>query len=250
LDLCSLASVRECAANVKALCIPLHYVVLNAGMMVRDYEACEQEDGQKWEKTVTVNHISHFYLVHLLLDRIIEASSPESFARIVVVASHSHYMGMLTRIPNETAEFSDFPLSAAQYSKVGMRGYEQSKLCNVLFANRLQKFFTEKQLHITANSLHPASMTYSDISKNDKFYGTFLYLASFFTRSLDQACATTIEVCFSPELEGESFGGRYYDCCNAIDYSKDAGDQELAEALWLKTMKLCKINEFGIIEEK
>src|SRR5690349_5093502 len=81
LDLTSLASVRACAAAFLATGDPLHVLMNNAG--VAGQQGLTQ-DG--FELTFGVNHVGHFLLTTLLLERL-QQSAP---ARIVNVSSMSH----------------------------------------------------------------------------------------------------------------------------------------------------------------
>ncbi len=83
LDLASLASVRSCAAAFLALDEPLHVLVNNAGL---GGQRGLTVDG--FELHFGVNHLGHYALTLLLLDRL-TASGPD--ARIVNVSSAAHY---------------------------------------------------------------------------------------------------------------------------------------------------------------
>jgi retinol dehydrogenase 12 len=83
LDLASLSSVRSCAASFLALDEPLHVLVNNAGV---GGQRGLSADG--FELHFAVNHLGHFALTQLLLDRL-TASGPG--ARVVNVSSEAHY---------------------------------------------------------------------------------------------------------------------------------------------------------------
>src|SRR5205823_5514278 len=82
LDLGDLDSVRQCAKDFLDRDEPLHVLINNAGLA-----------GQRglttsgFELAFGTNHVGHFLLTNLLLDRL-EASAP---ARIVNVSSVGHY---------------------------------------------------------------------------------------------------------------------------------------------------------------
>ena len=83
LDLASLASVRACAAQFLALDEPLHVLVNNAGI---GGQRGLTVDG--FEQHFGVNHLGHFVLTQLLLERL-KGSGPGT--RIVNVSSEAHY---------------------------------------------------------------------------------------------------------------------------------------------------------------
>jgi retinol dehydrogenase-12 len=120
-DLGKLASVRQAASELLARDEALHVLVNNAGV-----------GGQKgvtadgFELHFGVNHLGHFLLTNLLLDRL-KASAP---ARIVHVASGSHYKARgidFEAVQRATSTVSGFP------------EYTVSKLANVLFNTELAR---------------------------------------------------------------------------------------------------------------
>ena len=123
LDLGDLASVRRAAAEVLAVDRPLHVLVNNAGLAG---QRGQTTDG--FELAFGTNHLGHFLFTTLLLDRLRSSAGPEVPARVVNVASGSHF----------DAPGIDFDaLQQSTPSVVGMREYSVSKLANVLFTQQL-----------------------------------------------------------------------------------------------------------------
>ena len=89
-----------------------------------------------------VNHLGHFLLTNLLLDKIKQA--PEG--RIVVVSSIGHTFA--SKLDLDTIN------SEAHYSSYD--AYHESKLANVLFTKALAKRLAGT--NVTANSLHPGAV--------------------------------------------------------------------------------------------
>jgi retinol dehydrogenase 12 len=113
--------VRTAAAELLARDEPLHVLVNNAGV---GGQRGVTSDGL--ELHFGVNHLGHFLLTNLLLERLV-ASAP---GRIVHVASGSHYK----------AKAIDWAaLERPTASVTGMPEYAISKLCNVLFSNELAR---------------------------------------------------------------------------------------------------------------
>ena len=137
LDLASLQSVHEFAARILSQEPRIDILINNAGVMVPPY--AKTQDG--FELQFGVNHLAHFLLTNLLLDRIKEAPS----ARIVNVSSLAHHYGKIN--------FDDLQ-SEKKYSRVG--AYCQSKLANVLFTRSLAQRL--KDTRVTTYSLHPGSI--------------------------------------------------------------------------------------------
>lgn len=81
LDLSSLQSVKTFASIIVGRQIPVHTLILNAGVMMVPY--AETSEGLEWQ--FGVNHVGHFLLVKLLL------GSMRAGARIVHVSSIGHH---------------------------------------------------------------------------------------------------------------------------------------------------------------
>jgi retinol dehydrogenase-12 len=120
-DLGQLASVRGAAAELLARDEPLHVLINNAGV---GGQRGLTTDG--FELHFGVNHLGHFLLTTLLLDRL-RASAP---ARIVHVASGSHY---------KAREIDWGQLQQPTRSISGLPEYCVSKLANVLFSAELAR---------------------------------------------------------------------------------------------------------------
>ena len=137
LDLASLKSVRDFSDRVLQDEVHIDILINNAGVMVPPYT--KTEDG--FELQIGVNHLAHFLLTNLLLERIKETPS----SRIINVSSLAHRRGKIN--------FDDLQ-SEQSYSP--MREYAQSKLANVLFTQSLAKRM--KGTNATAYSLHPGAV--------------------------------------------------------------------------------------------
>ena len=137
LDLASLASVRQFAATVLEEEPRIDILINNAGVMACPYS--KTEDG--FEMQFAVNHLAHFLLTNLLLDRLKEAPS----ARIVTVSSLMHVLGKIN--------FDDIN---SEKSYDPWRAYNQSKLANILFTRSLSRHLAFT--NVTANALHPGAI--------------------------------------------------------------------------------------------
>jgi NAD(P)-dependent dehydrogenase (short-subunit alcohol dehydrogenase family) len=87
LDLASLASVREAAGEIRSSCPRLDLLINNAGVMRPPYG--RSADG--FELTFATNHLGHFALTGLVLDRLLETPG----SRIVTVSSVGHRDGVM-----------------------------------------------------------------------------------------------------------------------------------------------------------
>ena len=120
LDLSNLASVRGFSDAFHLKHQALDVLCNNAGVMAIPYR--QTADG--FEMQFGTNHLGHFALTGLLLDRLIATEG----ARVVNVASGAHRMGKI--------RFDDLQWKNG-YRK--WMAYGQSKLANLLFTTELQR---------------------------------------------------------------------------------------------------------------
>ena len=133
LDLAALESVRSFAATVEE---PLDLLVNNAGVMAIPYG--RTRDG--FEMQLGINHLGHFALTGLVLERLLAARA----ARVVTVSSVFHRGG---RIALEDLQ------SERGYDR--WRAYAQSKLANLLFCLELQRRADAAGAPLTSLAAHP-----------------------------------------------------------------------------------------------
>jgi retinol dehydrogenase-12 len=212
LDLTSLASVQDCAREFLARDEPLHVLINNAGVGgIRGLTT----DG--FEMHFGVNHLGHFVLAMLLLDRL-KASGPGS--RVVNVSSEVHYQ----------ADGIDWDaLRQKTKSFTGMREYGVSKLCNVLFTQELARRLGGADADVTTYALHPGVVA-SDIWR--RVPQPFRALMTRRFLSTEQGAVTSLYCATSPEVAGSS--GLFYDKCQAVAPNPVA-TPELAELLWKRS---------------
>jgi NAD(P)-dependent dehydrogenase (short-subunit alcohol dehydrogenase family) len=207
LELGDFASVRQCANTFLARGLPLHLLVNNAGLAgARGYTK------SGFELAFGVNHMGHFLLTQLLLDRI-KDSAP---ARIVTIASKAHYGArgidwQAVREPTRT--------------KMGLDEYGVSKLANVLFSAELGRRLAGSG--VTTYSLHPGVVATEVWRAVPWPFGWLLKLALI---SPEKGARTSLHCATSAGAAAET--GLYYDECRPKTPSRVARDEALAKALW------------------
>jgi NAD(P)-dependent dehydrogenase (short-subunit alcohol dehydrogenase family) len=137
LDLSSLASVRECAADLTERLGRIDVLMNNAGIMAVPRSATV--DG--FERQLGTNHLGHFALTGLLLPALLAAPAP----RVVTVSSNAHKFGRI--------RLDDLFFERSRYSR--WRAYGQSKLANLLFTSELQRRAITAHTALTAVAAHP-----------------------------------------------------------------------------------------------
>lgn len=213
LDLSSLASVRRCAESFLARDLPLHVLVNNAGV---GGQRGETADG--FELHFGVNHLGHFLLTTLLLDRIVR-SAP---ARVVTVSSGSHYQ----------ARGIDFDaVRGPTRSITGMPEYAVSKLANVLFSAELSRKMEGKG--VSTYSLHPGVVA-SDIWR--RIPSLVRPLVTMFMITNEEGAKTSLHCATAPEVADQT--GLFWDKLKPRKPSRPARDPELARTLWERSEEL------------
>ncbi|HYB34466.1 MAG TPA: SDR family NAD(P)-dependent oxidoreductase [Mycobacterium sp.] len=136
LDLTSLDSVRAAAEQLRSDHDRIDLLINNAGVMMTPKSTTK--DG--FELQFGTNHLGHFALTGLLLDRLL----PVAGSRVVTVTSMGHRIGRI--------RFDDLQWEH-RYSRMG--AYGQSKLANLLFTYELQRRLTGT--NIIAAAAHPGA---------------------------------------------------------------------------------------------
>lgn len=213
LDLSELASVRSFAQHLLTDHDRLDVLVNNAGAI----NPMRTETADGFESTFGVNHLGHFLLTTLLLERM-KQSAP---ARVVNLSSFAHRLvrGMAWR---------DLQ---SQRLYISMRAYAQSKLANVLFTVELAKRL--EGTGVTANAVHPGAVRSN--------FGAEYYTgpvgrvldagANVVLISAAAGARTSVTLASDPALVSES--GGYWVRGRRHRPSRAARDADAARRLWL-----------------
>jgi NAD(P)-dependent dehydrogenase (short-subunit alcohol dehydrogenase family) len=134
LDLASLESVRGFAERYQDDHLDL--LINNAGVMAAPYT--KTVDG--FELQLATNHLGHFAVTGLLLDRLLKTPG----ARVVNISSTAHKIGRI--------DFDDLQ-SERSYSR--WRAYGQSKLANLLFTFELDRRLRAAGSELLSVAAHP-----------------------------------------------------------------------------------------------
>lgn len=147
MDLSSLQSVQAAAKEFIAHGWPLHVLILNAGV----FSPLSKTTIDGYESTFGINHLGHFYLTYLLLEKLRE-NSP---SRIVIVSSHSHGQSRINPTLSTEEKLNEL-IPDPSGTQFGIFLYGKSKLCNVLMAMKLYREETKNGIHTYV--LHPGTM--------------------------------------------------------------------------------------------
>lgn len=225
LDLSSFQSVRDFAETFLKTEPRLDLLINNAGMVGpgRTLEGFGMEFG--------VNHLGHFLLTLLLLDRL-KQSAP---SRIVTVSSLVHHMGNI-----------DFKLLDSNKDLVhgdrngwkDLQAYAHSKLCNVLFTRELANQL--EGTNVSCFSLHPG-VVQTELGRHMSLIQQLLVLpiSKLFFLSPEGGAQTTLHCALQEGLEPLS--GRYFSGCAVAQVSTKGRDDALAKKLWELSERLTGI---------
>ncbi|WP_280235731.1 oxidoreductase [Nocardia cyriacigeorgica] len=213
LDLADLSSVREFAAN----CREFDVLINNAGLMNVPFS--RTKDG--YETQFGVNHLGHFALTGLLLDRIRD--------RVVSLASIAHKQTPKLWIDDLNYENRRYQRNLA---------YAQSKLANLMFARELQHRLEEAGSAKRSYGVHPG------VSATDLFARTETPLDRIskpFIRLIGHAPAkaahSTLFAATEPDADPNTYWGptRLFQSQGPVEPSpstKLSKNRELQRRLW------------------
>ncbi len=188
LDLADLESVRAFAATAPDR---VDLLINNAGVMAAPRRLTR--DG--FESQFATNHLGHFALTGLLLDRLLAAPAP----RVVTVSSTMHRTG--------TIEFDDLQ-GEHRYSRWG--AYSQSKLANLMFCFELQRRAVQAGTALLSMAAHPGyASTNLQAAGTDRFYERwFMAIGNrLFAQSAEMGALPTLYAATFPDLPGGTYVG-------------------------------------------
>lgn len=220
-DQASLDNVRKLAETINAKYDKIDVLVNNAGLYTSNREF--SKDGI--ELMFAVNHLSHFLLTNLVLDKIKAAKG-----RIVSVASVAH------------KDVRDFDASDLNMDKdfSGWKGYGRSKWCNIVFTKGLAKRL--EGTGVTANCLHPGGVSTEIAQKEANWYtklGWWLGRQFYFI-SAEEGAQTSIYLASSDEVKDVS--GEYFYKSKKVFSNRPSQDPEMAEKLWEVSERLAPVD--------
>ncbi|WP_151732937.1 SDR family oxidoreductase ['Paenibacillus yunnanensis' Narsing Rao et al. 2020] len=227
LDLASFASIRTFAEKFGAAYPVLDVLVNNAGVVTLKRELTR--DG--YELDLGVNHLGHFLLTHLLLERLEAAEQ----GRIVVVASGAYKIGKL-HLDDHTLARGFNPAKA----------YARSKLANILFTRELASRL--RGTPVTVNCLHPGAVgTSIGVNRETGFGRSLLKLLSYVFLTPEQGADTAIYLATAPELRQVT--GEYFYRRQVKELTPRAKDRNAANQLWSWSLEQTGLPEHRLTEE-
>jgi len=220
LDLGSLESVRSFAGRFKADHERLDLLINNGGVMAPP----RRSTAAGFELQFGTNHLGHFALTGLLLDRM----DGRNDARVVTVSSVAHRMGRIN--------FDDLQ-AERKYGR--WRAYGQSKLANLLFAFELDRRLREAGSAVRSVAAHPGYAA-TNLQSAAPPMPDRLFMAvtnRLLAHGADMGALPTLYAATYPGLEGGTYIGpdgffeqRGYP--KPVGTSQAARDDAVARKLW------------------
>ncbi len=251
IDLSAQASVRQFAAAFRDTGLPLDALVCNAAV----YLPLLKQPGRSpegYEISVATNHLGHFLLCGLLLDRLRGATrQPARLITLGTVTANSEEFGGKVPIP-APADLGDLKgLEAGFKAPIAMidgkafkagKAYKDSKLCNMIISRELHRR-EHASSGIVCNSLYPGCVADTALFRDAPrlFQRVFPWFQKNITRGyVSQALAgqRVADVVADPAFAGSgvhwSWGNRQRGDSTAFaqQLSAKANDESRAARLW------------------
>ena len=229
LDLTSLASVREAADEVLAGCPRLDVLINNAGVMAIPFGL--STDGI--ELTFATNHLGHYALTGLLLERLLATPG----ARVVTVSSVAHRRGS-----------TDYEQLDSGDGHAPGKAYDRSKLANLLFAYELQHRLDAAGAGTISVAAHPGIAS-SDLWRTSSLFERVLLAPQLrlLTGWLVQSSANGARPLLHAATDPQVRGGEYYGPSGWFEYtgrpvrvesSPSSHDRSAQRRLWQVSERL------------
>jgi len=226
LDLSSLASVRAAAEELRAGHDKIDLLVNNAGVMYTPLT--RTADG--FELQFGTNHLGHFALTGLLLDRLTSGAG----SRIVTISSVGHRI-------RAKIHFDDLQWERG-YSRVG--AYGQSKLANLLFTYELQRRLAAAGSPTVALAAHPGGSN-TELARN--LPASLVRISDLVGPYLAQSPAMGALPTLRAATDPSAVGGQYYGPGGfqelrgnpvVVRSSTQSHDADLQRRLWTVSQEL------------
>lgn len=230
LDLADLSSVREFARDFLSGHEELHILCNNAGIMAIPLR--KTADG--FEMQFGTNHLGHFALTGLLLDRLLKTPK----ARVVNVSSIAHRQGKI-----------DFDNLSAEKSYGRLAAYGQSKLANLLFTFELQRRLERVGADTITAASHPGwaatNLQFAGprMSGSALQAGVMTVLNALFSQSQRRGALPSLYACTAEDVQGGDYYGpngfqQMWGLPKKVGSNRRSRDTEVAAKLWEKSEEL------------
>lgn len=233
LDLASLDSVRRAAGELRARHPRLDLLINNAGLMSPSF----QRTADGFELQFGVNHLGHFALTGLLLDRLLAVPG----SRVVTVSSIAHRQGEI--------DFDDLP---SERGYRWMAAYAQSKLANLLFTYQLQRRLAAAGAATIAVAAHPGNaktdlIRHFPIRQRTIGHPGLRWATWWLFQSAQRGALATLRAAVDPRVHGGEYYGppgrlQFTGHPVRVDSSRRSHDLATQQRLWGRSEQLTGVS--------
>ena len=232
LDVSDLDSVRQFAAGINTDFKAIDLLINNAGVM-----ACpQQKSAQGFELQLATNHLGHFALTGLLLEKLEAAPA----ARVVALASVAHLGGRFNwQDLNNGKGYKSFPV------------YCQSKLANLVFAIEMDRRLKAANSSVTATAAHPGmsdtNLAYAGPAATQNIIGKgVVKVVGSFLNTAEQGAQPTLMAATADFVVGGDYFGpqgfrEYKGKPGPAKMSRRAQNSDNGAKLWAESEKMTGI---------
>jgi WW domain-containing oxidoreductase len=201
-DISDLTTVKPFVTEFFKLKLPLHILILNAGIMAPlQWEPSKQG----YESMFATNNLGHFLMSELLLPKLEDTAKQSQDVRIVILSSAAGAMC-------NNIDLTRCPSSKEEYDEAG--DYMVSKAIDAFHARALQQKY--KGMNIYATAVHPGLIE-TGLGGDNVGITTLYYKSMTFAplrKNIPQGSATTMYCAVSPDVIKHVNDGKffYYNC--------------------------------------
>lgn len=231
-DMTEFDRVRTFSEHVLNRYDAIHVLINNAGLTDPEYKL----NSNGHEQHMAIMHLSHYMLIHLLLDRL-KHSAP---ARIIQISSEAHKAG-------PGIDFDDMVCNkiwkGKRYANFGaFQAYHRAKLAMVFATHELADRLAGTG--ITINTVSPGYFVGTNVFRHMR---GVMKLGVKLVRPLfadpERSAQTYVYLASSPDVEGIT--GKYWEYCKEKDTSPMSHDAALRKKLIEFTELALDLNDSG-----
>lgn len=218
-DLSSNDKTRALADKIIQEYKKVHVLVHNAGIWPSTLKVNEEE----LEEAFCVNHLSPFYLTHLLMDNL-KAGAPSR----VLFMNDALYA---KATPLDLAK-TPYGINFSQYST-----YRQTKLCSTLCLRKWDELFSGSQVSI--NMVHPGNVN-TQLGNSNDWLGWVVRQLKKRWKTPEQGAEAPLWLAISEQLANTS--GVYFNEKTKMELPEIAMNEGMQNEIWALSLRLCKLH--------
>ena len=228
LDTSNLDSVKAFAKHFVSLNLPVHFLVLNAGIMALDTEA---HSAQGFELQFATNYLGHFLLARLLEKPLLASGTIQEPSRLVILSSAAGCLWFNVGSGSPPERLVDQIPPTRPYNP--MMNYGLTKSLLAMLAKEQQRRWGPS--NSVAVAVHPG-ISATNLLTGGSLEGIFMgWPYAPFRKTTAQAASTSIYACLSPEIPEKARNGEYWCHSNAVQQAyanPETLEPGVAEEAW------------------